>query len=216
MQIQNVTLAQNNYSQRHNPNFTSIKSVKCEGLYKKTPELATDVVEAFKANPKAMEFCRKYDVDIVFYAFKDMHQSVESSLHIFYDNISKSKFRKFLDKFLGYKDDKISIHAWSDKYSLPESLKESTVKLIEAMSPQKKVKDGYRGGLLDSHIELTDKKIQDTLAEKAAKLKEKQERLKAANEAKLEIPDDKSAKIQFENAKSKLQKSMDELINKGS
>lgn len=74
MQIQNVTLAQNNYSQRHNPNFTSIKSVKCEGLYKKTPELATDVVEAFKANPKAMEFCRKYDVDIVFYAFKDMHQ----------------------------------------------------------------------------------------------------------------------------------------------
>ena len=196
MQIQNVTLAQNNYSQRHNPNFTSIKSVKCEGLYKKTPELATDVVEAFKANPKAMEFCRKYDVDIVFYAFKDMHQSVESSLHIFYD--------------------KISIHAWSDKYSLPESLKESTVKLIEAMSPQKKVKDGYRGGLLDSHIELTDKKIQDTLAEKAAKLKEKQERLKAANEAKLEIPDDKSAKIQFENAKSKLQKSMDELINKGS
>ena len=84
------------------------------------------------------------------------------------------------------------------------------------MSPQKNVKDGYRGGLLDSHIELTDKKIQDTLAEKSAKLKEKQERLKAAKEAKLEIPDDKSAKIQFENAKSKLQKSMDELINKGS
>ncbi len=39
MQIQNVTLAQNNYSQRHNPNFTSIKSVKCEGLYKKLQSL---------------------------------------------------------------------------------------------------------------------------------------------------------------------------------
>lgn len=216
MQISNVTSPHSNYSQKHNPNFTSIKSVKCAGLYKKNPELAAEVVEAFKANSKALEFCKKYDVNIVFYAFKDMHQSVESSLHIFYDNISKSKFRKFLDKFLGYKDDKISIHAWSDKYSLPESLKESTVNLIEAIAPQKKVKDGYRGGMLDSHIELADKKIQDTLAERAAKLKEKQDRLKAAKEAKLEIPNDENSKAKFEKSKSKLQKSMDDLINSGS
>lgn len=215
MQIQNLTSVQNNHSQ-NNPNFTSIKSVKCAGLYKKNPELAADVVEAFKANSKAMGFCKKYDVNIVFNAFKDMHQSVESSVHIFYDNISKSKFRKFLDKFLGYKDDKISIYAWGDKYSLPESLKESTVELIEAISSQKKVKDGYLGGMLDSHIELTDKKIQDTLAEKAAKLKEKQDRLKASKEAKLDIPNDEKAKAKFENAKSKLQKSMDDLINNGS
>ena len=40
MQVQNVGLSQNNYSQKHNPNFTAIKSVKCDGLYKKYPELA--------------------------------------------------------------------------------------------------------------------------------------------------------------------------------
>ncbi len=92
-------------------------------------------------------------------------------------------------------------------------MKEKQERLKAAKEAKLEIPDG-KG--LDSHIELTDKKIQDTLAEKAAKLKEKQERLKAAKEAKLEIPDGKSAKIQFENAKSKLQKSMDDLINKGS
>ena len=72
MQVQNVGLSQNNYSQKHNPNFTAIKSVKCDGLYKKYPELANELVTAFKKNPTAMEFCKKYDVDVVFYAVKQM------------------------------------------------------------------------------------------------------------------------------------------------
>ena len=77
MQVQNITLTQNNYSsQRHNPNFTAIKSVKCDGLYKKYPELANELIEALKQNPKAMEFCKKYDVDIIFYAIKQYQNSV--------------------------------------------------------------------------------------------------------------------------------------------
>ena len=60
MQIQNVSLSQNNYSQKHNPNFTAIRSIKCEGLYKKYPEYANHLVEAFKKNPIAIEFCKKY------------------------------------------------------------------------------------------------------------------------------------------------------------
>ena len=43
MQIQRVTSSQyENFNNKNsiNPNFTSIKSVKCEGLYKKYPEFA--------------------------------------------------------------------------------------------------------------------------------------------------------------------------------
>lgn len=51
MQIQRVTSSQyENFNNKNsiNPNFTSIKSVKCEGLYKKYPEFATELVQAFK------------------------------------------------------------------------------------------------------------------------------------------------------------------------
>ncbi len=204
MQIQNVNSYSNNYSQK--PHFTSIKSVKCEGLYKKYPELANQLVDTLKENPKAMEFCKKYDVDIVFHAIKKMQDSVESSIHIFFDNISKSKARKFLDKIAGNTDDKVVLHAWGNKYSLPESLKASTADLIEHISPERKVADGYRGGMLDSHLQSADEKIQTVLNDKMNKALKKEADLKAAkaNESKLN------------SDSSKLQNSIDELIKKGS
>ena len=54
MQVQNV----NNYSQMNNPNFTSIKSVRCEGLYKKYPEFADALVTAFKKIQKLWSFAK--------------------------------------------------------------------------------------------------------------------------------------------------------------
>lgn len=206
MQVQNVGLYQNNCSQKRNPNFTSIKSVRCEGLYKKYPEMAKSLVDAFKENPKAMEFCEKYDVDIVFHAMKQMQDSVESSIHIFFDNISKSKARKFFDKLTGNTDDKVVLHAWGNEYSIPGSLKASTVELIDNISPERKVADGFRGGMLDSHLRSADEKIQKTLSEKSKKAMDKAEQVQAAKESK-DI---------LKAERSELQKSIDELMKKGS
>lgn len=206
MQIQSVTLAQNNYSQKSNPNFTSIKSVRCEGLYKKYPELANNLVDTLKNNPNAMEFCKKYDVDIVFHAMKQFQEGVESSIHIFFDNVAKSKTRKFFDKLSGNNDDKVVLHAWGNKYSIPESIEASTAELAECISPERKVNGRYLGGMLDAHIKLADDKMQKVLDEKSKKVMEK--------EAKL--ADAKDAETKLNNAGSKLQTSIDDLLKKGS
>lgn len=206
MQIQNVTLAQNNYSQKSNPNFTAIKSVKCQGLYKKYPELANNLVNAFQKNPFAMEFCKKYDVNIVFHAMKQFQDGVESSIHIFFDNVSKSKTRKFFDKLLSNNEDKVVIHAWGNEYSIPRSIEQSTANLVESISPQRKVADGYRGGMLDSHLRLADDNMQKVVNEKSKKILEK--------EAKHAVV--KDAKHKLNNANTNLQNSIDDLIKKGS
>lgn len=205
MQVNSVNFSQNNCSNKRNPNFTSIKSVKCEGLYKKYPELANSLVEAFKENPKAMEFCKKYDVDVVFYAVKRLQDSVKSSVHIFYDNIAKSKTRKFFDKLTGKSDDIVVVHAWGNQYSLPVSMEKSTKELVDAISPERKVGKSYIGGLLDSHLESADEKMQKVLNEKRQKVLEVEAgavRAKASNAKK-------------KAAEAELQTSIEELIKKG-
>ena len=174
-------------------------------MYKKYPQFANSLVESFQKNPKAIEFCKKYDVDIVFYAVKQMRDSVQSSVHIFFDNIAKSKTRKLFDKLAGKSDDKIEVYAWGKKYSLPHSIEESTANLIEAMSPERKVANGYRGGFLDSNIKFAEEKIQKALSEKAKIVEQKAAESAAA----------KAAKAQYRNDVSKLQNSIKELINKG-
>ncbi len=206
MQVQNVGSYQNNYSQKCNPNFTSIKSVRCEGLYKKYPEMAKPLVDAFKENPKAMEFCEKYDVNIVFYAMKQMLDSVESSIHIFYDNISKSKARKFFDKLIGNADDKVVLHAWGNKYSIPGSLEASTNELIEHISPEREVNGRFFGGILDSHLKSADEKMQKVIDDKSKKALARYVQAQAA----------KASRSKFKSDSSKLQKSIDELMDKGS
>ncbi len=205
MLVQNVGLSQNNYSKNSNPNFTSIRSVRCEGLYKKYPELANNLVETLKNNPKAMAFCKKYDVDIVFYAAKQMEDAVKSSIHIFFDNISKSKFRKFFDKLTGSSSDQVTIHAWGRDYPLARSIKTSTANLVEAISPERKVGNGYRGGLLDSHLQSADENIEKVLQEKL------QKDIKAAKK----VARAKADKSKLEYDTSSLQKSIEDLIDSG-
>jgi flagellum-specific peptidoglycan hydrolase FlgJ len=38
-----------------------------------------------------MEFCKKYDVKIIFRAYKDFQESVTSAIHILFDNPAKKK-----------------------------------------------------------------------------------------------------------------------------
>ena len=94
MNIVNSNYTQNN--NRYNQSFTSIKNVKCKGLYAKYPELGKELVDTFKNNSKVMEFCKKYDVDVIFHAMKHGSDSVESAVGILYDNGAKSKFKQFL------------------------------------------------------------------------------------------------------------------------
>ena len=95
----------------YNQSFTGIKKVKCLGLYEKYPDLGKELVDTFKNNSKAMDFCKKYDVDIIFHAAKDYIDSVKSSVNIFYDNVTKSKFKKFFNNH----EDRIEISGWGNE-----------------------------------------------------------------------------------------------------
>ncbi len=151
------------------PNFKAIKSVKCEGLYKEFPRYGKDLVETFKKNPTAMEFCRKYDVDLVFHACKDMLNSVKSTILLIFENPTKSKFLGFL----GSRKDKIELSGYGNAYNYDSSLKASTNTLIDYMSDSTTGKPV--SGLLDSHIKLKEKEINDILLKKDLNAKDKQQ-----------------------------------------
>ena len=119
MQIHNTTPSTNQTV----PNFKAIKSVKCKGLYKDFPRYGKDLVETFKKNPTAMEFCRKYDVNLVFHACKDMMNSVRSTILLIFENPAKTKFLGFI----GSKKDKIELSGYGNAYNYDESLKASTI-----------------------------------------------------------------------------------------
>ena len=76
-----------------------------------------------------MEFCRKYDVDIVFHACKDMMNSVRSTLLLSFENPAKSKFLGFL----GSRKDKIELSGYGNAYDTRSSLKTSTNQLMDYM-----------------------------------------------------------------------------------
>lgn len=154
MQVQSI---QNN---TNNTNFTSIKSVKFTRLLSKYPERGQELIDAFKQSPQAMEFCKKYDVNIVFdsHLYNEM-MDVESGIHIKYDNPAKSKFKKFIDCIFSPTDDTISLQVIGrDWTGLSASVKESTKSLIKYILP-----DSKGMGVLDGHIKLHDKKIQNAL-----------------------------------------------------
>lgn len=151
------------------PNFKAIKSVKCVGLYKEFPRYGKDLVDTFKKNPTAMEFCRKYDVDLVFHACKDMMNSVRSTILLIFENPTKSKFLGFL----GSRKDRIELSGYGHAYNYDASLKASTNTLIDYMLDSTEGKPVT--GLLDSHIKLKEKEINDILLKKDLDSKHKQQ-----------------------------------------
>ena len=117
--ISSVNLnSQNNYN---NPSFGSIKSIKSLGLYKKYPNLAKELVDSFMTNDKAIAFCKKYDVDLVFSSRSDSN-FVYSDFVMFIDNISKGKLRKFFDSLNG-KQDRVHLTSVSNVWDKKEGLK---------------------------------------------------------------------------------------------
>lgn len=202
MQITNSNYTpQNN---RYNQSFTSIKSVKCEGLYRKYPELGRELVDTFKENPKVMDFCKKYDVDVVFYAVKYGIDGVKSSVNVFYENVAKSKIKKFFD-FFSNSEDKVVIHSWGNEYDLHKSLNEATENLKAAISPEN-VRSKRPTGLLESHMESARESMEEILAKKAKAAQDKMDKLEGKTQLEKQKLDEKS----------KLNSAIDDLINKSS
>lgn len=182
MQIQNnLAFHSNNYNKysKSNPNFTAIKSIDCQGLYKKAPEYGKELLEAFKKNPVAMDFCKKYDVSIIFHAAKEVANNVKSTIVIFYDNPAVNKFSKIMNKIFGNTDDAINISGWN------HDLKSSTAELVERILPEAAQTNKAQNGLLSSHIKFADEKMQQIIdakeAKKAAKLAKQTEKQTAEN-----------------------------------
>lgn len=182
--------------QTQTPNFKAIKSVKCEGLYKKYPQYAEKLVDTFKKNPIAMNFCKERDVNIVFYACQKMIEGVESSIHIFFKNPAKTKFFGLIKNA----DDKISLSVYDYRGGIEESLEKSTAGLKDYITENI---PGKTSGVLDSHIHYKQEEINEYLAQKS---KKEEEAVKKAN-LKNQL---KSQKI---SAKESLKESIENLIN---
>lgn len=178
------------------PNFKAIKTIKCEGLYKKHPEYGKELIETIRENPVAMDFFKKFDVDIVFYACKQAMSAVESSIHIFFDNPAKTKFLGIF----GSKRDSISLSNYDDKYEVVKSLESTTEGLKNYISDHIPNKNS---GLLNSHIQLKEEEIQKVLDEREAKSAEK---IDKKTKADLAQSKQKRDKIDLDN-------SIEELIN---
>lgn len=146
----------NSKNSYNNPSFGSIKSIKSLGLYKKYPNFTKELVDSFMANDKAMTFCKKYDVDLVFASRLDSN-FVYSDFVMFVDNISKGKLRKFLDA-LNAKQDRIHLTSVSHVWDKNEGLELSTSYLKHYFSDE--------SGVLNSHMKLKDEEIQTVLAKK--------------------------------------------------
>lgn len=184
-------------TQTTSPNFKAIKTIKCEGLYKKHPDLAKNLVDAFKENPKAMDFCKKFDVNIIFYACKQAMSAVESSIHIFFDNPAKTKFLGIF----GSKKDSISLSNYDDKYEIVKSLEATTEGLKNYISDHI---PNENSGLLNSHIKLKEEEIQKVLDAKEQKILAKESRLNAKQIENYNRKENKAA----------LDNSIEDLINK--
>lgn len=197
MQIPKTTSCIDN--KKNHPNFTAIKSVKCSGLYKKYPELGQELVDAFQSSPKVMEFCKKYDVNIVFHAVKKTMDSVESSVHIFYDNIAKNKFIKFFNG----SEDNVTIHSWGNEFNLKDSLSKSTSELKSCILPNSK--ENRMGGMLESHLDIADEKMQEILAKKTAKTLKK--RTESINHQNAKSAQETNKKFLDESIKTLIDKS---------
>lgn len=193
MQIQNNTA--------HRPSFRAIKSIKCTGIYKNEPELAKELVDTFKTNTEAMEFCKKYDVDIIFHAKQDTPaDATESTLIINYVDPTKNKIKRFFDTLNGIKNN-IKLHAWGTGFLENESLKNATEGLKELMYPKREGKPTT--GVLKAHIEIADKDISKRLERKTKIIEEKEKTLRKEQQ---KIATQKTAALELE-------KSIKDLLN---
>lgn len=110
----NISPVSNN---QNNTNFGALKSLKFIGEFKKSPIAQEKILNAFEASSSLQKFCKKFDVNIVFRAFKDERNNMQSAMAVFYKEIadgSKTFMQKIKNAFK--KNDPIIIYA-SDMFA---------------------------------------------------------------------------------------------------
>ena len=130
------------------PNFKAIKSVKINGMYKQYPKQAQKLVDTFQRNENAMNFCKKYDVKIIFDAYRYTRYCVKSSIRII---IYKTKsFGKIQD-----------LYFYANSFlrdDVDKNIDISTTKLSEKIE---------KGGIIDGSLNMREAYIQKILDKKA-------------------------------------------------
>jgi hypothetical protein len=191
----------NNLATINNPNFTAIKSIKYEGLYKNRPDLCRKMINTLSENQEAMGFFKKYDVDITFNAFKEGCNNVVSEINIFFDNITKGKVKKFFQS-LTNNEDKVKLSAYQSYCEVTKGLEDGTEELISYISP---VKAGNNStGVLASNLKFEDERMQNILREREMK-----KSLKFASKVEADVN-----KQRTETDADNLANSIEELIDK--
>jgi predicted RNA-binding protein YlqC (UPF0109 family) len=134
--------------------------------------------------------------------------SVESSMHMFYDDITKCFVRKFFESI--FEDGNIQLRLFSDKYNVVDSLKDSTKVLKEAIISNTNVQSTKtRNGMLDLELKLADEDMQKVISKKTQKLQAHEMKIQA-KKAKAEAKND--AKNKLKEDTEKLNDSIQNLI----
>jgi hypothetical protein len=114
------------------PNFTSLRSVKYKGLYKKQyRELGQELFKTFTKNEAADKFLSEHEVDLVFNSRVHHQTGTTSSIHVIFDEPKETPIRRLINLFRHKKE--IAIGKYENNYDIGLSIKASTEQLKEAM-----------------------------------------------------------------------------------
>lgn len=120
------------------PNFQSLKTIKCKGLYENAyPEAGEQLKKVFIKNPLIKELCNKYDVYAVFSAYNRELGSVKSDMHLYYTKPDLPLLQKIC-KYLTKENRCICINSFANRLNEPNSIETSTQELAQRISPYTK------------------------------------------------------------------------------
>ena len=78
-------------------NFKALKGIYTEGIYKKYPKQAGNVLKELKANKKVMDFCQRYETEVHLSGTASSYSGYDTKLRVTYKPLpSKNKFKNFM------------------------------------------------------------------------------------------------------------------------
>ena len=157
-----INSIQQNFNKDNQTSFKAIKSIKCKGLYNKSPQYAQEIIETFKNNDTVMKFCKKYDVNVVLGTNSILGRTRENYLRINFINPIKSKF---LGIFGSKKDSIIVGDVYTDNNFIDANkrLKNYIVEVIGKPMPELSMNVNAKESEINSGLKL-DKTLADTIA----------------------------------------------------
>jgi hypothetical protein len=152
-----------------NVNFQGIRSINCEGLFKKYPQASREILESFKSSTKAMQFCNTHDVDIFLRTCELEMGAIDSEFIMLYKNLAPESgfMNKLLHKIKSPKS--IRIGTYNNAYDKIKSFNNGVEKLKQHVSPYEP--NEKFSGVLEAHISYATKE-EDKLLKKQKSLQQ--------------------------------------------